>query len=191
MKLFPESALVQLEYDKIKDLLKDQCQTEYAKMRAEELRIHTKKEFIVSDLKQSDEYKQLIQSAQYFPNDHILNLQKELKLLSIPGAVLAGDQFLQIRKLADSLQSIFRWFEKERKVAYPALYEVVSDSHYEKKIVELIDDILDETGTVKDNASDELLRIRQQLFKKRNEVRRAFDRILQKLSKSGLVYRHR
>ena len=187
MKFFPESALVQLEYEKIKDLLKEQCQTEYAKTRAAELRIHTKKEFITGDLKQSDEYKQLIQSAQYFPNDHVLNLARELKLLSIPGAVLSGDQFLQIRKLAESMQGLFRWFDKDRKVVYPALYEVISHSTYEKAIISLIDDVLDETGTVKDNASEELLRIRQQLFRKRNDLRRLFDRILQKLSKSGLV----
>ncbi|MBA4166964.1 MAG: DNA mismatch repair protein MutS [Chitinophagaceae bacterium] len=187
MKLFPESALVQLEYDKIKELLKDQCQTEYAKTRAEQLRIHTRKEFITGDLKQSDEYKQLLEAAQYFPNDYILNLQRELKLLGISGAVLNGDEFLQIRKLAVSIQSIFRWFDKERKTVYPALYEVVGNSYYEKAIITLIDDVLDETGTVKDNASDELLRIRQQLFKKRNDLRRLFDRILQKLSKSGLV----
>src|SRR5690606_12095835 len=92
MKFFPESALVQLEYDKIKELLKGQCQTEFAKTKADELRIHTKKEFIQHELKQTDEYKQMLSSGQYFPNDYILNLLKELKLLSIPGATLAGDQ---------------------------------------------------------------------------------------------------
>ena len=187
MKLFPESALLQLEFNKIKELLKEECQTAFAKSRADELRIHTKKEFIASGLKQSYEFKQLLLSSQYFPNEHVLNLMKELKLLSIPGAVLAGDQFLQIRKLAQTIQSIFRWFDKERITVYPALHSVASSSYYEKAIIELIDDILDETGTVMDNASDDLLRIRQQLSKKRNELRRAFDRILQKLSKSGFV----
>ncbi|MEP7257754.1 MAG: MutS2/Smr-associated SH3 domain-containing protein, partial [Flavitalea sp.] len=54
-------------------------------------------------------------------------------------------------------------------------------------IILLIDGILDESGTVKDNASEALLNIRQSLSRKRNELRRAFDRVLQKLSKSGLV----
>jgi DNA mismatch repair protein MutS2 len=187
MKLFPESALVQLEYDKIKGLLKDQCESEYGKSKAEDLRIHTRKEYIDHELKQTDEFKQLIESSQYFPNDYILNLTKELKLLSIQGAVLTGDQFLQIRKLPESIQKIFRWFDKDRKVVYHALYNVVENTYYEKVILELIDDVIDETGKVKDNASDELLRIRQQLSRRRNELRRIFDRIVQKLSKSGLV----
>ena len=122
MKFFPESALVQLEYDKIKGLLKEQCDSEYGKSRAEELRIHTRKEYIDHELKQTDEFKQLIESSQYFPTDYILNLTRELKLLGIQGAVLTGDQFLQIRKLPESIQKIFRWFDKDRKVVFPALY---------------------------------------------------------------------
>ena len=86
MKLYPESATVQLEFDKIKILLHEKCRLEYARNKALELRIHTKKEFIDRDLRQSYEYKQLVQNAIYFPNDYVLNLAKELKLLAIPGA---------------------------------------------------------------------------------------------------------
>ncbi|RYF94993.1 MAG: DNA mismatch repair protein MutS, partial [Chitinophagaceae bacterium] len=187
MKLFPDSALVQLEFDKIKGLLKEQCDTEYGKLRSDELRIHTKKEFIDHELKQADEFKQLIQGALYFPIDYILNLSKELKLISIQGAVLTGDDFLQIRKLPESIQKIFRWFDKERKTTYPSLHKLIEKTYYEKAIITLIDEVIDETGKVKDNASAELLRIRQQLSKRRGDLRRVFDRIVQKLSKSGLV----
>ena len=187
MKFFPESALIQLEYDKIKGLLKQQCDSEFGKSRAEDLRIHTKKEFIDHELKQSDEFKQVLETSQYFPNDYILNLTKELKLLGIPGAMLTGDQFLEIRKLPESIQKIFRWFDKDREAIYPALHGVIGNTYFEKVILELIDDVVDETGNVKDIASQDLLRIRQQLSRKRNELRRMFDRIVQKLSKSGLV----
>ncbi len=68
MKLYPESASQQLEFEKIKDLLHERCQSEYARNKALDLRIHTKKEFIDRDLKQSFEYKQLIQNNIYFPN---------------------------------------------------------------------------------------------------------------------------
>jgi DNA mismatch repair protein MutS2 len=187
IKFFPDSALVQLEFEKIRTLLTDYCQTEYAKAKSETLRIHTRKEFIDGDLRQTYEYKMLIEGGQYFPNDYILNLSKELKLLSIPGAVLTGEQFMQIRKLGESMQKLFRWFDKERTATYPALAKLISDTYYEKAILQLIDEVLDESANVKDNASDDLSRIRLSLYKKRNELRRLFDRILQKLSKAGYV----
>ena len=90
MKIYPESATVQLEFDKIKALLTEKCRTGYAKTKALELRIHTRKDFIERELKQSHEFRQLLQNAVYFPNDYVLNLGKELRLLSIEGALLTG-----------------------------------------------------------------------------------------------------
>lgn len=187
MKFFPESALVQLEFDKIKALLNEHCKSEYAKSKADDLRIHTRKEYIETELSQGYEYKLIIQSGQYFPNDHVLNLSRELKLLGIPGAVLGADQFILIRKLVESLKNVFRWFDKDRTLAYPALHKVIADTYYEKVILELLNDILDEKGIVKDSASEDLSRIRMSLYRKRNELRRVFDKVIQKWTKSGYV----
>jgi DNA mismatch repair protein MutS2 len=187
MRLFPGSAVAQLEFDKIKSILVSQCKTEYGKLKAEDLRIHTRKEFIELELQQSHEYKLLLQSAQYFPNDFVLNLARELKLLGIPGAVLNCEDFVLIRKLVESSLQIFRWFDPERQTAYPALARVICDTYYERKIIASIDDIIDEHGMVKDNASVELAQIRINLYRKRTELRRIFDRVIQKLNKAGYV----
>jgi DNA mismatch repair protein MutS2 len=187
MRIFPESALVQLEFNKIEALLAGHCNTEYARAKASDLRIHTRREFIELELRQAHEFKSLLQNGQYFPNDHTLNLAKELKLLGIPGAMLIGEQFMQIRRLAESIQSIFRWFDPERKVAYPSLAKVIQHTQYEKNIIIKIDEVLDESGIVRDNASEALADIRLSLFRKRNELRRVFDRIVSKLGKSGYV----
>ena len=187
MKLFPESALMQLEFDKVKALLVAHCQTLYAKDKADNLRIHTRLEYIEPELKQTHEYKQLLQNGQYFPNDVVLNLGNELKLLGIPGAVLNGEQLVEIRKLAENTKHIFHWFDDERKTGYPALFKTIINSHYEKKIVTLINDVLDELGNVKDTASKELSQIRISLTRKRAELRREFDRVVARWNKSGYV----
>ena len=187
MKIYPDSAIVQLEFDKIKNLLHQKCRTDYAKTKALELRIHTRKDFIERELKQSHEFKQLLQNAVYFPNEYVLNLGKELRLLSIEGALLTGEQLTDIRKLAESMEKLFRWFDAERKQAYSGLAEVISNTHYEKRIRELIDEVIDESGNVKDNASDDLHTIRMALYRKRNELRRMFDRIVQRLNKQGYL----
>jgi DNA mismatch repair protein MutS2 len=185
LKLFPESAWLQLEFNKVKELLANYCQTDYARAKAQDLRIHTRKEFVETELKQSHEYRQLVANSIYFPNDYILNLSRELKLLSIPGAVLNGEELQLLRKLAESIEKIFRWFDAERKLAYAALANVTKDTYYEKTIAALINDVLDEYGQVKDNASEELKDIRMGLYRKRNELRRLFDKIVAKLNKQG------
>jgi len=187
MKLFPESAYIQLEFDKIKTLLAEHCRSEYAIEKANQLPIHTRIELIETELRQSYEYKQLLQNSIYFPNDPVFNLSKELKLLSIPGAVLAGDELIEIRKLAELMKNIFRWFDAERRNVYNGLVKIIDGTYYEKVIVEMIDDVIDESGQVKDNASDELQSIRMNLYRKRNELRKVFDRIISKLNKQGYL----
>jgi DNA mismatch repair protein MutS2 len=187
MKVYPDSALVQLEFDKIKELLHEKCRTEYARTKAIELRVHTRKDFIERELKQTHEFRQLVQNAIYFPNDYVLNLQKELQLLSIEGSLLIGEQLVDIRKMAESMEKIFRWFDPERREAYSGLAEVIQDTYYEKKIKELIDEVVDDSGSIKDNASEELSAIRMGLYRKRNELRKVFDKIVHRLNKQGYL----
>ncbi len=185
MRLYPESAANQLEFDKVKSLLVNHCKTVYAQAKAENLRIHTKKEYIETELRQTHEYKLLQQQGMYFPTDFTLNIQKDLKLLGIPGALLVGEQWVHIRRLTENTSSIFRWFDVERRNAYPALAKVIENTYYEKVIAELIDEILDETGNVKDNASEDLAKIRMSLYKRRNDLRRMFEKVVAKLNKAG------
>jgi DNA mismatch repair protein MutS2 len=187
IRYFPESALGQLEFDKIRDLLAEKCKSAYAKEKAVSLRVHTRIEFIQIELRRTSEYKMLLEQGQFFPNEENLNIAHQIKLLGLPGAVLSGDQFLQIRKLAEALRKIFHWFDTERRLAYAALASVIKDSYYEKAIVHIIDEILEENGQVRDKASPELAGIRISLFKKRNELRRLFDRIVGKLNRAGYV----
>ena len=65
---------------------------------------------------------------------------------------MTGEQLVYFRKLAMSIEKIFRWFDAERKIAYSSLNLIIQDTYYEKAILQLIDDVIDETGNVKDNA---------------------------------------
>jgi DNA mismatch repair protein MutS2 len=185
MLVYPENALSQLEFDKIKTILLNYCQTPIGKELADEMRIHTHQKYNQTSLSQTQEYKFIKSANQYFPSDFVVDTRKDLKLLGIPGAQLTGEQWLLVRKLADHIHQVFRWFDTERKLSYANLYEVIKDSYYEKQIIDSIDAIIDERGAVKDNASDDLAKIRTQLFKTRQTLRRVFEKVVSKLAKSG------
>lgn len=185
MLLYPQSTSSQLEFDKIKSLLENYCQTEYAKQKVATLRIHTHKKYIETELNQTHEFKLIQQQSQYFPLDFTTNISRSIKLLSIDGATLTGEQFLQIKSLSENINNIYRWFDNERRSAFPFLAQVIANSHYDKNIIVWIDEIIDEAGNVKDNASEDLQKIRMNLYRKRNELRRMFDKVLAKLAKAG------
>lgn len=185
MRLYPESAYIQLEFDKVRALLVELTRTSYGKQKAETLRIHTKKQFIDQELRQSYQYLQLLVSGQTFQHDQIFNLSKELKLLSIPGAVLTGEVFILFRNLAENIKGIFRWFDDERIYNFNSLFDVIKVTHFEKSITEEINRVIGDDARVVDTASDDLARIRMALYRKRNEQRRSFEKILNKMQKAG------
>ena len=90
-----------------------------------------------------------------------------------------------IRKLTINAENIFRWFDPEKRAAFSSMAQVLADAYYEKNIKDSIDAVLDEQGVVKDNASDDLQKIRLSLYKRRNELRRMFEKVIQKLAKAG------
>ncbi|MFY7965287.1 MAG: endonuclease MutS2 [Chitinophagaceae bacterium] len=185
MLLYPQSTPAQLEFDKVKSLLQAYCQTEYAKQKVENLRVHTHKKYIETELNQTHEFKLIQQQSQYFPLDFVLNISRSIKLLSIDGATLSGEQFLQIRSLSENINNVYRWFDNERRQAYSFLAEIVAHSYFEKNIITFIDEVIDDGGNVKDNASEDLQKIRMSLYRKRNELRRVFEKVLAKLAKAG------
>lgn len=185
MNLYPESTPTQLEFNKVKTLLHNYCQTELAKNKVLELRIHKHVKYIETELNQTHEFKLIQQQSQYFPLDFLLNISRHIKLLGIDGATLSGEDFLQIKSLSENISNIYRWFDGERKLAYPYLSQIIQHSYYDKNIIIFIDEIIDETANVKDTASADLQKIRMSLYKKRNELRRMFERVLAKLAKAG------
>lgn len=186
IQLYPERAAEALEFDKIRALLHKKCRTDAAHERVDSLRFHTRLEYVEKELQQTHEYKMLLSGGDYFPNDFTTNLQKELKLLSIPRSVLGGDQLLAFMKLALNMRDILIWFSKHDGL-YKNLRAICDNISYDKRIAETVSTVIDDTGQVRDNASRELMGIRSDLAAKRQQLRKVFEGILRKLNKEGYL----
>ena len=186
IQLYPERAAEALEFDKIRTLLHKKCRTDAAHEQVDNLRFHTRLEYVEKELQQVHEYKMLLGGGDYFPNDFTTNVQKELKLLSISRSVLSGEQLLAFKKLAVNMRDILIWFNKHEGL-YKHLRAICEQITYEKGIADLITSVIDDTGMVRDNASRELMSIRSELANKRQQLRKVFEGILRKLNKEGYL----
>ena len=186
IQFYPTHATESLEFNKVCGLLKQKCRTDASRERVENIRFHVRLDFMERDLLQTNEYKNLLNSNDYFPNNFTLNIQKELKLLSVSGSVLIGEQLLAIQELAANTRDMLRWFERNNEL-FPNLRSISNKIIFEKKIIEIISSVIDDSGNVKDNASKELMSIRSDLNRTRVEARRVFESVLRKLSKLGYL----
>lgn len=183
---YPAQALDQLEFNKIRQLLLSKCRTDAAKNRVENLRFHTRLDYVEMALKQTSEYKSTLLSHNHFPNDFTRNMDRELKYLSISGAILKGEELLAFRNLALNTKEILQWL-KSHDPLYPQLRIIAEKIVYEKEITQIISAVIDDSGNVKDNASRDLMEIRMELDKTRQQLRKVFDGILRKLNKQGYL----
>lgn len=186
IQLYPDRAIEALEFDKVLTLLHKKCRTDTAHDFVDSIRFHTKLEYMQQALQQTHEYKMLLSGSEMFPNDFTTNLQKELKLLAIPRSVLSGQQLLAFEKLALNIRDIKVWFNKHEGL-YESLRALSSAIQYNKEIPQLITAVIDDTGVVRDNASRELMRIRNELSALRQQQRKVFEGILRKLNKQGYL----
>jgi DNA mismatch repair protein MutS2 len=187
MQIYPDTAIQQLEFDQIQSLLLGYCKTEQAKTLAAGLTFSVHEEEIQLTLRQTEEYLNLLKQQQGVPGDFSTNLRKELRLLQIEGAVFDEKQLMEIRKMLDAAFLMFKWFDAERRTAYSALYRLLGDWKYNDDIRQLIVEVLDDMGNVRDQASDALRNIRTDLTSARHALRRAFDHVLKKWQKLDYV----
>lgn len=186
LQLYPARATESLEFDKILQLLQEKCRTDAAKERVRKLKFQTRIEYIEKALFQTEEYRNILSAQDHFPNDFTRNIEKELKLVGIPGAVLSGEQLNMLKQLAHTTRDILAWF-KRHDLLFPQLRALSEKIIYEKQIADSIHEVIDDNGAVRDTASKELQSIRAELAKLRHELRRLFESILRKLNKQGYL----
>jgi DNA mismatch repair protein MutS2 len=186
LSTYPAQAPERLEFDKIRQLLLQFCRSDAAKQRVEDLRLHTRLEYVQMALEQTQEYVNTLGGSHPFPADFTRNIERELKYLSIPGAILKGEELIALRTLALTVKDILHWFKNHDQL-YPRLRAIAEKIEYEKDIAALITAVVDDNGTVKDTASRQLAEIRGNLDKTRQLLRKTFEGILRKLSKQGYL----
>lgn len=186
LSFYPEQALVQLEFNKIQQLLLKHCRTELARHHATELRFHTRVDYVACTLDQTLEYKSALTGSGGFPNDFTQNLGSALKLLQLTGASLDGLTLLALGKMTLSVKDILAWM-KQHGEWYPELRKLTEGVIYENNIVRIITEIIDDQGNVRDTASRELIRIRTDLDTLRQQLRKTFESVLRKLNKQGYL----
>ena len=89
-----------------------------------------------------------------------------------------------------SIRDIVRFFHKEdedENITYPTLQALAGDIAIFPNLIKQIDDILNKYGKIKDNASNELARIRRELSSTMSGISRSLQSILRSAQADGYV----
>jgi DNA mismatch repair protein MutS2 len=186
MKIFPEHSLLIEEFEKIKLLAEEECAGTLGRKLMQQVRPGDDFVQAVHELEQTEEFRKILSNAEPFPTEAYPDITAELKLLGIRNSVLTLSQVLLISKIVAKMRLVFDFF-KDRSTRFPLLFSKLQDITYEKGILEAIEQVIDETGVVRSNASPELARIRKNLARKRIEADQLYASVIAKYRKSGWI----
>ncbi len=186
MQLEPKDLYEKLEFDKVLDLLQEECYGELGAARAAKIVPETQRFQAERKLTETDEYRISLEEDK-FPMTNYENTQQELKRLEIVDFVLPEEGLKKINTQLRLVKAIFKFFSPQRQRAYPTLFKVIKGVDFDEQLGEAIDKVIDEEGNIRPDASPALGGIRRAIGSKTQELERTFRKLITKYRNAGYL----
>ena len=182
--IYPKNVVEKLGFTEIKELIKAKCLSEPGRELVEKIQPQIKPDLIDRFLRQTQEFKNLIEQDSPLPLDHFYPLKTIIEKARVEGSYLLEEEFHRVLLSLRTVFAVIRYFN-EREQQYPNLELLFEHLPIEKNIIRNIEAIIDDRGRMKDNASRLLLSITQQIQKSEQEARKRIDEVFKKAQQSG------
>jgi DNA mismatch repair protein MutS2 len=181
-----EKTLIDLEFFTILKSVSDCCISDLGKKAVQEIRPFTKKEALIAELNQVNEYLSSFLNDNRIPNHYFDDIQKEIHLLNIENSYLEPASFLKILNNTTTIFELLKFF-KTLKTIYPILFEFSESIEYQKAITENIQAIITPFAEVNENASPLLKQIRVEMNAIRSKIGSSFTKALSQYNSAGYL----
>lgn len=173
----PEKSLLDLEFDTVLSQVSSHCITPMGKEAIAAIQPSENEDEIVQSLQLVSEYLASYDNDNRIPNHGFDDLSAEISMLKIDNSVLEIEGFRRIAAASEATNILLKFFKKFKEY-YPQLHQLGSEIEISKVPNEKIDAVIDRFGEIRNNASDELNRIRKQINGVRSKIGQSFQRAL-------------
>ena len=178
--------LQDLEFNTILQTISDGCNTELGKSKALEITPFSDEKKLIDNLTQTSEYLSSYSNNNAIPNHGFESVTNELKFLAIEDSQLEVSSFRKIATLSETSNTLILFFKKFNEY-YPKLHSKSAEIEVTKYIIQVIDEVVDKFGEVRDNASPDLLMIRKDMQVVRGKVNQSFGMALTHYNSLGYL----
>lgn len=186
MLTYPENFEHKIGFDRIRELVKKKCLSEHGKNKVDLADFSSSQEVIRTRLHETFEFL-LINKEEDFPLGFFSDVSESLARIRIEGSHLDLQEVFDLRRSLDTIRAILNFFKKEKQKKYVNISALCDQVKYFPFIAERIDKILAKNGKLKDNASRELVQIRQAISLKHSAVTKILGNILKAARAEGII----
>lgn len=183
--LYPESFEEKIGFSRIRIMLSDACLCSAGETYVSRIHFSTDIRMLRALLGETGEMMQVMQMDSGFPATDYLDLSPLLNDIRIPGSVVNLEDIFDMKLSFLTLQALKDYFNEERSEKYPALSSLANSfpdlEHINREIARIVND----KGEIRDNASDELSRIRKDTRKLLAQSRERLGQIISRSKQAG------
>lgn len=169
--------LSDLEFQEILKHIEHLCITELGKQNTLKIKPLTDKDTIVASLKETSEYLSSFENGNTIDTPYFEPISQELQLLNIENTLIDATGFRKIHLLCKNTFAIVSTLEKF-KIYYPQLYRISEKITVEPLILSSIEAVFDKFWDIKNNASSNLMTIRQKIQQIKIKINENFQQTL-------------
>lgn len=189
--IYPQNFEHKIGFDQIRTLLVNKCISSLGEERVHEMTFSDEFTVVESQLNLITEFIRIIQEEDQFPDQYFFDVRQSLMRIKIEGMYLDEQELFDLRRSLETINNIVRFLhhheDEEGQSPYPNLSALAGDVMVFPQLIGKIDSILNKYGKIKDNASQELARIRRELNVTMSNISRSLNSILRNAQSEGFV----
>ena len=143
--------------------------------------------FIIKSLEQTEEFIHLLQTGIPFPVRDFHDLREAFHRVQIDGTCLNVEDLFALKPSLNVLDAILRYGHSESANETPRLKSLIENIFIDRSIFTEVNRLVDDKGEIPDNASTELLEIRQSIRRKQTGIEKRIRQIMSDAKTAGWV----
>jgi DNA mismatch repair protein MutS2 len=185
--IFPESYEQKTGFDRLRTILHGYCLSDIGRSYVDHIEFQTSFPLVEKLLLQVNEFKQILEYNEGFPSSSYHDLRKELSRLQLSGTYIEVEHLVLLH---DSLTTIFacRQYLEKRSAKFPILIKLGSLVEIDASLLTSITRIIDEQGTIRDTASEELRDLRKHIHRQKLAIDKSLASLLNEAKRLGYTH---
>ena len=185
--IYPTNFEQKIGFVSIRKMLSDHCISQMGLEKADEMTFSADKAAILKSLEQTEEFIHFLQTSVPFPVRDFLDLREAFHQIQIEGTCLSVEDLFALKPSLNVVEAILRYGHSESADATPRLKSLIENIFIERSIFTEVNRLVDDKGEIPDNASTELLEIRQSIRRKQGGIEKRIRQIMGDAKTAGWV----
>ena len=184
--IYPCTFENKIGFDIIKHQLNNLCLTEGGKKLVENISFSNDYYDVERMVSETEEIRQAILFHSPFPFSEFPNCIHDILHVSVEGSIIEEHTLSELRSELYVFEDCLSYFKKNITI-FPLINDLWHHDFNTSKLIADINRIIDEKGIIKDNASEKLMTIRQNIAREQKKADKQIVLILKSAKSSGIV----